>query len=96
MQVNQRYWLQLRPGEELQGRLYTFDMCLVPQYLPKDIEDMGVLEHLMYAAYRGQGSALTCRRYPPGGQGSCSDFSGSCMKLGANFTQPLPGYIYIH
>ena len=36
VQVNQRYWLQLGRGLELQGRHYTFDMCLVPQYLPKE------------------------------------------------------------
>ncbi len=60
MQVNQRYWLQLRRGIELQGRHYTFDMCLVPQYLPKEenVQEMGVLEHLIYAAYRGQGKCI--------------------------------------
>ncbi len=60
VQVNQRYWLQLRRGIELQGRHYTFDMCLVPQYLPKEenVQEMGVLEHLIYAAYRGQGKCI--------------------------------------
>ena len=93
VQVNQRYWLQLRRGIELQGRHYTFDMCLVPQYLPKEenVEKMGVLEHLMYAAYRGQGK---CIEEPP----TISRWPGILFRFQwpPNFTQPPPGYRYIH
>ncbi len=92
-QVNQRYWLQLRRGIELQGRHYAFDMCLVPQYLPKEesLEEMGALEHLIYAAYRDQGK---CVDEPP----NPSRWPGILFRFQwpPNFTQPLPGYKYIH
>ena len=93
MQVNQRYWLQLKRGIELQGRHYTFDMCLVPQYLPKeeDVEGMGVLEHLMYAAYRGQGQCIDEPQIPSRWPGILFRFQWP-----PNFMQPLPGYMYIH
>ena len=93
MQVNQRYWLQLRRGIELQGRHYTFDMCLVPQYLPKEenVQEMGVLEHLIYAAYRGQGK---CIDEPP----VITRWPGILFRFQwpPNFMQPPAGYRYIH
>ena len=58
VQVNQRYWLQLKRPIHLHGEQYTFKVCLVPQYPPKSesIQAMGVLEHLVLAALRAQGN----------------------------------------
>ena len=93
MQVNQRYWLQLKRPIELQGQQYTFDVCLVPQYLPKEesIQAMGVLEHLIYAAYRGQGQCIREPQIP-------SRWPGLLFRCQwpPNFAQPQPGYVYIH
>ena len=93
VQVNQRYWLQLKRPIELHSIQHTFSVCLVPQYLPKEdyIENMGVLEHLMYASYQSQGP---CIEEPP----RLGTWPGIILRYQwpPNFSPPLPGYLYIH
>ena len=93
VQVNQRYWLQLKRPIELQSIQHTFNVCLVPQYLPNEdyIQKMGVLEHLMYASYKAQEDCID--EPPPHGR-----WPGIVLRYQwpPNFTPPLPGYLYIH
>lgn len=93
VQVNQRYWLQLMRPIELQSIQHTFNVCLVPQYLPNEdyIQKMGVLERLMYASYKAQEDCID--EPPPLGR-----WPGIVLRYQwpPNFTPPLPGYLYIH
>ena len=93
VQVNQRYWLQLMRPIELQSIQHTFNVCLVPQYLPnKDyIQRMGVLERLMYVSYKAQED---CIDEPP----QLGRWPGIVLRYQwpPNFAPPLPGYLYIH
>ena len=93
VQVNRRYWLQLKRPIELHGRHYTFDVCLVPQYLPSNesIWGMGVLEHLVHAALSRQGD--------------CSEAPRRRSKYPAilfrsqwppKLEEGPPGYVYVH
>ena len=93
VQVNQRYWLQLKRPMELHSIQHAFNVCLVPQYLPNEdyIQKRGVLEHLMYASYKAQGPCI--KEPPPLGR-----WPGIVLRYQwpPNFTPPLPGYLYIH
>ena len=93
MQVNQRYWLQLRRPIELQGRQYTFEVCLMPHTLPDEesIQHMGVLEYLINAALRSQGNCT-------GAPAQTSRWPGVLFtsQLTPDILQTLPGFVYIH